>query len=69
MEGYHRGACFLHTIRKTNVLASADCEAFASMVCRFFLAWAGPSSWHVPGNTAFSRDLQLLACIINERIF
>ena len=69
MEGHHRRACFLHAICKTNVLASAGCEAFASTVCRLFLASAGPPGWPFPGNIAFSRDLQLLACTINERMF
>lgn len=69
MDGHRRRAYFLHAIRKTNVLASSDCEVFASMVCRLFLACVGARGWHVPGNIAFSIDIQLLTCTINERMF
>lgn len=57
MEGHHRRAYFLHAIRKTNVLASAHCEAFAAMVCRLFPACVGPCGWHVRGNIDFPGDI------------
>ncbi len=69
MERHCRRACFLHAVRETAVLASADCEAIASLVYRLFLAWAGSSGWHVPGNLAFFKDLQVMASVTHERMF
>lgn len=57
MEGHYCCAGFLHAVRKTTALASADCEAFATMVGRWFLVRAGSPGWHVPGKIAFFGSL------------